>query len=219
MKAAAATVERWLHRRRPPPEASRWLIVDVETSGLDASRDRLLALAGVALHRDGARWHVVAGDSFEASLRQPQTGAPIDRANILLHGIGLGDQQRGLAPARALQAFEDWAGASPVLGFHVGFDREVIERCSGELLGRSADRAWLDIAVLAALSHPQVRAQSLDDWLGHFGIPCAARHQAAADVLATAELWLRLWPALSREGGSLRALQALVDSRRWLGGR
>ena len=57
-----------------------------------------------------------------------------------------------------------------------------------------------------------------DDWLTHFGIHCAQRHQAAADTLATAELLLKLWPALLsqlREPG-IRAVRALAGSRRWI---
>jgi DNA polymerase-3 subunit epsilon len=65
--------------------------------------------------------------------------------------------------------------------------------------------------------HPQVRAHALDEWLEHFGIECLARHEAVADTLATAELWLLLWPALQRAGvrGSAAA-QALARNQRWL---
>jgi DNA polymerase-3 subunit epsilon len=46
------------------------------------------------------------------------------------------------------------------------------------------------------------------------------RHQAASDTLATAELLLRLWPALSRAvpGAGFRAVQALAEARRWMPG-
>ena len=205
-----------LRRRRPVSDASRWVVVDVETTGLDASRDRLLAVAGVALHRDGRRWRLRAVDSFEAVLRHGDAAA--DKANILVHGIGVGEQRRGVPPPIALEAFAAWVGTAPVLGFHVGFDRQVIERSARDALGRVPAHEWLDIAPLATLGHPGVKARALDEWLAHFGIECAARHQAAADVLVTAELWLRLWPALLKEGGDLRTLQKLAASQRWLAG-
>jgi len=204
--------------RRPAADVARWVVVDVETTGLDASRDRLLAIAGVALHREGRRWRMQAVDSFEAVLCHADAAAVADKANILVHGIGIGEQQRGVLPAVALRAFSAWVGAAPVLGFHVGFDRQVIDRSAREALGEVPAHDWLDIAPLATLAHPAVKARALDEWLAHFGIECAARHQAAADVLATAELWLRLWPALLKEGGDLRSLQKLVASQRWLAG-
>jgi DNA polymerase-3 subunit epsilon len=59
--------------------------------------------------------------------------------------------------------------------------------------------------------------RALDDWLTHFGIPCAQRHQAAADVLATAELLLRLWPELRRQRvDSIGALERLERQAHWV---
>ena len=68
--------------------------------------------------------------------------------------------------------------------------------------------------------HPGVRARALDDWLAHFDIRCAHRHQAAADALATAELLLRLWPRLRAQGRQpdIRSATRLAAQRRWLTG-
>jgi DNA polymerase-3 subunit epsilon len=51
-------------------------------------------------------------------------------------------------------------------------------------------------------------------------IPCLARHEAAADTLATAELLLRLAPRLDAEIGSagFAAVQRLAAQRRWVAG-
>ena len=50
------------------------------------------------------------------------------------------------------------------------------------------------------------------------GVTCAVRHQAAADALATAELLLKLWPALRAEfpRPSFRSALGLAEQRRWL---
>lgn len=212
-----------LLRPRPAPDTGRWVVLDVETSGLDPQRDRLLAIAALAVQVDTGRGRprIALGDSFEVLLRQPDAGpGPADKANILLHGIGVGAQRGGEDPATALAAFERFAGTSPLLAFHAAFDRAVIERASRATLGRRPRNAWLDLAPLAAVLHPGVRAQALDDWLGHFRIPCLARHQAAADTLATAELLLALWPALQRELGVPRfaTVARLAAQQRWVAG-
>ena len=208
----------WL-RRKPPAVAGpqRWLVLDVESSGLDADRDSLLAVAAVAVHVVQGRPSVVLADSFEAVLRQaPPTAGP-DRQNILVHGIGLGEQARGMEAGDALARFEAFVGSAPLIGFHVAFDRRLIERAARAAFGRSVAHVWLDLAELAPVLQPTMAARSLDEWLQALGIDCLHRHRAAADALSTAELLLRLWPAARAEGAEdFRGLARLAARRRWL---
>jgi DNA polymerase-3 subunit epsilon len=207
-----------LGRSALPADPGRWLVLDVESSGLDPSRDRLLALAAVALRLDGRRASIDLADSFEAVLRQPDAAGPPDRSNILVHGIGVAAQGRGVDPAAALGGFEAFAGSSPLLGFHVEFDRVLIDRAMQAALGRRLRNRWLDIADIAAVLRPQWGARTLDDCLQACRIECAQRHQAAADTLATAELLLHLLPAARAEGAAdFRGLSRLAARRRWLG--
>ena len=198
-------------------EPVRWVVLDVETTGLDPHTDRLLALAAVAVHRLGERLEIALADSFEAVLRH-ESATP-DKANILLHGIGVAAQRAGAEPATVLAAFAEWAGDAPRLGFHVAFDRALIERSEREQHRPVTRARWLDLEPLAALAHPDAKARALDEWMDHFGIECLQRHHAAADALATAELLLRLWPRLRREGGGrIGTLMRLADARRWIEG-
>jgi DNA polymerase-3 subunit epsilon len=197
-------------------DEARWVVLDVETSGLDAERDRLLAIAAIAVVVDGGTPQIAVGDSFEVVLRQED--APVDKANILLHGIGVGAQREGVPRHEALEAFAAWLGASPLIAFHSSFDETMIRRAMHEVLGRKLANPWLDLALLAPAVVHGVRGQSLDDWMAHCGITCAVRHQAAADTHATAELLLKLWPAIAaqRAGTSFAALARLAASARWL---
>lgn len=200
-------------------DARRWVVVDVETSGLDPRQDHLLAVAAIALRLDGeATPRIDLADSFEAVLRR--AGAPADKDNILLHGIGVGEQRAGAPPVEVLAAFEQWLGSSPLIAFHAEFDRAMIRRAMKHMLGRTLANPWLDLEPVADLLHPEVGGRTLDDWLAHFDIDCAVRHQAAADTLATAELLLRLWPAArTQRCTSFAALRRLAEQRRWLAGR
>lgn len=210
-------LQRWLGASAPAAaSATRWLVVDVESSGLDLQHDRLLAVAAIALRIDGeATPQIVIADSFEAVLRQDP--APADKDNILLHGIGVGEQRAGAPAPDVLSAFERWVGDAPLLAFHAAFDRGMLDRAMRDALGRSLAGPWLDLEPVADALHRDVGGRALDDWLQHFGIECAVRHQAAADTLATAELLQRLWPAArAQRCTSLRALTRLAHQRRWL---
>jgi DNA polymerase-3 subunit epsilon len=185
-------------------------MVDVETSGLDAARDRLLAVAAIGLRVDWARKQLAVdlADSFDVVLRQD---APSTHDNILLHGIGVQRQKDGMPAAEAIAAFVAFAGKCPLLAFHAAFDRALIER-HGAL-----PNPWLDIEHLCGVTHPQVRARSLDEWMSHFGVRCAARHRAAADVLAESEVLLRVWPSVAAECTGWREVERMAARHRWIG--
>ena len=200
---------------RSAAEPRRWLMVDVESSGLDTARDRLLAIAVIGLQVDWQRKRLAVdlADSFEVVLRQEQVSG---RANILLHGIGAQQQMAGVPAADALRAFAGYVQQAPVLGFHVAFDQALICRDAKAVLGLALPNRWLDIAQLCAVTHPEVRGRSLDEWMAHFGIRCAARHQAMADSLSQCDLLLRIWPRVAAECGNWRDVERLAARHRWL---
>lgn len=193
----------------------RWVVLDVETSGLDARRDRLLAIAALAVYVDWTQQRLALrlGDSFEVVLRQQEVSS---RDNILLHGIGVKSQLGGVDPVQALQAFEAYVADAPLLAFHSAFDEALIGRHMQLHLGRGLANSWLDIEDLCAVTHPQAKARSLDEWMDQFGIACAQRHQAAADTLAECELLQRIWPRVAAECRGWADVMRLARRRRWL---
>jgi len=213
---------RWLRDRLTSRGGDRrWVVVDVEASGLDVGTDRLLAIAGVAIRFDQGPPELVLADSFEVILRQDDQppGAEVDRDNILLHGIGVSSQRNGVPPLEALSAFRTWAGSAPVLGYHADFDRTLIQRDCSRHLGRRLSNPWADVEHVVLLLVPGLPDRSLDSAMAHFGIACPERHQAAADSLATAEVLLRILPLVKAEtGGRLDFLtfRRLADRHRWL---
>lgn len=197
---------------KQPLDALRWCVVDVETGGLDATRDPLLAIGALTI--DGGR--IRLDSSFEIGLRQTEE---TDASNILIHGISGSEQRAGAAPHEALLAWLEFAQATPRVAFHAGFDQAVLQRAARESLGITPAAPWFDAAVVAPMLFPDVSARCchLDDWLAHFGIAVYARHGALADAYATAELWLVLLAAAHREGiRTGHQLMRLLRARRWL---
>ena len=201
-----------------PIDEQRWVVLDVETTGLDVHHDHLLAIAALAVRFSEGRPRIALHDSFEAVLHHESPST--DKDNILVHGIGVGAQRAGAPPQQVLQVFARWLGHSPLIAYHAAFDRTMIGRAMKASLLPSLANRWLDLAPVASALQPDVGARALDDWLEHFGIDCAVRHQAAADTLATAELLLRLWPtARQMQCASFAGLSELADNQRWLVGR
>ena len=198
---------------REANEPWRWVVVDTETSGLDPARDALLAIGGVAVDDAGIR----IADSFEIVLNH---GVPVTTGSVVIHGIGGDAQRAGVSPSQALAAFAEFVAGAPCVGFHIGFDRAVLKRAYAAHGALRAPERWLDVGDLAATLSPDQhkrKVHSLDDWLARFGIETTARHTAAGDAFATAELLLRVRALAAAEGHrTFASLVALSRHRRWL---
>ncbi|HWR75767.1 MAG TPA: 3'-5' exonuclease [Thiobacillus sp.] len=197
---------------RQPLADMRWCVVDVETGGLDAQHDPLLAIGAVAVEHQ----RIALDASLEVGLTQAQSTAA---ANILIHGISGSEQRAGQAPHEALLSWLEFSQGAPRVAFHAAFDQTVLQRAEREQLGLAIAAPWFDAAVVAPLLFPGAAAhcRHLDDWLAHFGIAAYARHGALADAYATAELWLVLLQAAQRENlTTAQQLRGLLRARRWL---
>ena len=171
---------------RSPISAMRFVVVDVETSGLNLRQDRLISIGAVAV----INGVIQIGDSYSIVLQQI---AASNKNNILLHEIGGTEQRTGTPAVDALLGFLEYAGKDPMIAFHVAFDKTMIRRAIREYLGFEFRHHWLDLAYVMPGLNPELafKFRTLDDWCGHFGIENDARHNALSDAFVTAQLFLR----------------------------
>lgn len=179
----------WLRWRRPhvPLAEADFVVVDVETTGLDARKDRLLAIGAVRMRNE----RLCLGEHFQAGLQHIGPGG---RETILIHGIGPAAQAAGVAPPKALGEFLRFIGEATLVAFHAPFDRAVLERAWREHLDARVRNPWLDLAMLAPALYPEAQLDrgGLDVWLDRFGLREGVRHRATDDALVTGELFLVL---------------------------
>ncbi len=194
---------------------ARWVVVDLETSGLMKQTDEVLSIGAVAL-RNGV---IQLDDAFEITLKPKNLST---KENILVHGIGRRVQRNGLDPASACRDFLDYVGQSPLIAFHAAFDQGFLARAMKVYLGMTSNLQWLDVAEIAKALHPEVNAKALDDWLEHFSIESDQRHNALNDAFVTAMLLQKI-VGRSKELGKdakrfsdFRRLQSLASASRWL---
>ena len=190
---------------------SRCVVLDVESSGLNLREDRLISIGAVAV----VNGRIALGDSFSVILQQEKTSG---RENILLHGIGGSAQAKGTPPAEGLLSFLDYLGKDPLVAFHAVFDSTMIKRAIRKYLGFSFKHPWLDMAYIMPGLEPQLaqRLHSLDDWAGHFGIRNDDRHNALADAISTAQLYLAaILAARKKNMATYIELRNLEKIQRW----
>jgi DNA polymerase-3 subunit epsilon len=198
--------------------ATRWVVIDTETSGLDPLNDRLIAMAGVAVDIGHGAPRLAVADSFEVVLRCPPEVQLDDmaRRNILLHGVGRGEQGQGLEMADGLQRLRQWVNGAPCLAFHADFDATFLDRACRRELGQAWPEPWLDLALVARALYPELPHRQLDDWLSHFQLAAAQRHRASSDAWVTAELMQCLWP---RWMGDTQPKPPWQQAQLWLAAR
>lgn len=191
----------------------RWVVVDVETGGLNPHTDPLLSIGAVEI-RNG---RVNLGGGFEAGLQQ---AAATSHENILVHGLTHSQQLSGRDARDVLLDFAEFAAGGPFVAFHAGFDRTALQVATKKALGWELPGRWLDAAIIAPLLFPRLAGEcrSLDDWMEALAIQNYARHSAVADAAATAQLWLILLDAAaSQRMLTLKSLEELAHARKWLG--
>ena len=207
-----------LTEKSPPPtrnrhRRSRYVTVDVETTGLDMHRDRLLSIGAVSVDRG----RIDLGGCFEIVLRQDESSTT---DNILVHRIGGQRQLGGVDRSAALLQFLEYVGHAPLVAYRAEFDRTVLDRTLREVLGTQTMSRWIDLAELLPALYPGNENKTMDDWLRAMNITMIERHDALADALATAQM-LQICLHLA-DGLSMTCPQHLIEMTRaqnWLGKR
>ena len=171
-------------------DRDRFVVIDLETTGLDVRRDDILSVGAVAIEAG----RIALGDQFERTVRR---SGKRTLTNVLIHGLSLD--------------LLEYVGTSPLLAFHAPFDEAMLKRALRRTLNYRLEHPFTDVAPIAsALCRERApKHNSLDLWLQEFGLGVSSRHNAAADALATAELFLILLRFARNQG--IHYLSDLLD--------
>jgi DNA polymerase-3 subunit epsilon/CBS domain-containing protein len=178
------------------------VVLDTETTGLDAASDRIVQIGAVRFSAGG-----IEPDAVFESLVDP--GVPIPAASTRIHGI----DEEAVAGApdfpsviRRLAAF---TGRRLVLGYSIGFDLAVLQAEHARANLHWAPPRSLDVAHLAALVAPRLPSLALDPVAAWLGLEVTGRHQALGDAALTAAVYLALLPKLQAKG-----IRSLAEAER-----
>ena len=180
--------------RAPPP--GEWVSLDLETTGLDPARDHILSLAAVPV-RDGRVW---LSERFE---RRVHTARAFGIDSIRHHRITPDEAGDGEPVTEVVHAFLHWLGSRRLLGYHLGFDLDMLAPHVRALTGFALPNPTVDLADDVARLQRRQRPDApvnLDfaHIAGTLGVPLVARHTALGDAVTVGVCWLALgergWP-------------------------
>ncbi len=182
------------------------LVADLETTGLDVRRDRVVSVGAIPGH--GAN---VNQDQALDVLVNPERRIP-PRSTAIHHitdeMVKDADTFEQLFPKLNAMLTDH-----VVVGHNIGFDLAILRgECKRVGLDWSRPVA-LDVVRLAAALDPRERDLSLEGMARRWGVAVAGRHTALGDALMAAEMWARMIPRLS-EAGVETLGEALIFERR-----
>ncbi len=204
---------RVLDNLRPgaPALEQRYVVVDLETTGMDPHKDRVVSVG--AFRVVGGR--VRLGEVF-SELVNP--GRDIPPESIKVHAIVPG-MTRDARPAwEVFDDFLEFLGDDILVAHHARFDLFFINWVMRQRYGFRLQNLVVDTVLMCrnALLEPDpygvrrgAKRCSLDALVERYGIELPERHTALGDALATALILQRLLPELARAGWS--TLKELVD--------
>lgn len=203
-----------LDHLRPDQKAKslRYVVFDLETTGLHPRRDRVVSVAAYRI----ADSRILLGDVF-SSLVKP--GRDIPSSAVKIHGIVPFMVNDAPTFESVFDQFLGYLGTDILVGYHVAFDLHFLNRHMRQRYGFPLQNLALDVRFMCqrVTCPPHLRPYAtriagdlnLDAMASRFDIEIHERHTALGDALATAMIFQRLLAEIDRTGpGLLRNLLA-----------
>lgn len=156
---------------------NEYIVIDLETTGLDPTTDKIIEVAAVKIKRS------LVVDEFSA-LIDPQVSVSEEISAL----TGIDDSMLHGQPKieEIIPALKDFIGASTIIAHNAPFDSAFLEPYL------QSGGTWLDSVVLAQVAYPAAGRYSLEKLTDMLGIANDSAHRAFSDALATAELFLAI---------------------------
>lgn len=171
---------------QPKPLPDLITVIDLETTGLDASRDRILEIGAVRLERGRVT------KTWE-TLVKPGADVTISRSSFAVHGIDMAMVADAPPLRQALETLIEFLGESPWAAHHAPFDagflraslaREGLPTLPGEVF---------DTLEMAREAFPDLRSHKLETVCRLLGRAPEGLHRAALDAGHLAAVLPSLW--------------------------
>lgn len=156
--------------------ADNYVVVDIETTGLDFSCDEIIEVAAARV-RDG-----VVSEKFSSLIKPENT---INEFIVNLTGI-TNEMVKGAPPSEiVLKDFVDFVGKGLIVGHNVNFDVNFLYNNCREKIGYVFANNFIDTMRLSRKLFANEKQHKLTDLINRFGIGTVVEHRALGDVLQT----------------------------------
>lgn len=183
--------------RTDAPINGRYIIFDLETTGLSAATERIIEIGAVKVENGEI------SESFDLFVDPEKAITPeITRLTSITNEMVAGAPKE----AEALEQFFRFCDGCDILvahnaDFDMGFLRAAIRRC-----GREEDPVQIDTLVMARAMYPELKKHKLDTIAERLGVTQKHHHRADDDARVLAEIFLKMVQRLVEDAGITKVM-------------
>lgn len=170
-----------------PIEDTVFAVVDLETTGFNPQKDRIVQMAAVLMN---GRGEVV--DTFDTVVK-PESPEQYEHGAEHVHGISREMVQNGMPLRDALSHIWSFTDGKVFTAHNARFDISFLEAESERVGMKRQVTNYLDTLALAReVDSDRQRKHSLQALCEHYGVTVERAHEAMSDAKATATILMKL---------------------------
>lgn len=159
------------------------IVLDVETTGLDYTKEKIIEFAAVRLENGKIK------DYFETLINPHQK---IRKSSMAVHGIT--DEMLEDAPTEEeiFPKIFEFIGDNPIVAHNAIFDYSFLNRTSKRLFNKPFENRYIDSQFMFKEVYPHLESCGLDQLMNIFNVEFSTRHRAMADAEGLAKAYPKL---------------------------
>ena len=177
-----------------PEPRDEWVAIDCETTGLDVSRDQVVAIGAVRI----AGNRVLTSQRLELLVRPERK---VSRESVRVHMLRESDVAQGIDQVQAMRRLLQFIGSRPLVGYYLEFDVAMLNREIWPLLGVRLPQRKLEVSAMyydyknrRLPLHERDRMIDLRfaTMMNDLGLPLREAHDALNDAVMAALAFIKL---------------------------
>lgn len=159
------------------------IVLDVETTGLDYKKERIIEFAAVRLENG------VIKDKYETLINPKQH---IRKSSMAVHGITEEMVADSPTEEEAMPAIFEFIADYPIVAHNAIFDYNFLNESSKRLYNKPIENQRIDSQFLFKEVYPEFESHGLENLMTKFNVEFDTRHRAMADTIGLAEAYPKL---------------------------
>ncbi len=159
------------------------VIIDVETTGLDYTKEKIIEFAGVKLVNGKIK------EKFETLINPHQH---IRKSSQAIHGICEDDLADAPEEEEIYPQIFEFIGEAPIVAHNAIFDFSFLNKTSKRLYNKPLENNYIDTQMMFKEVYPQYESCGLDCLVSVFQGTNEKRHRAMGDAMALAQCYPKL---------------------------